>query len=252
VHMRATHCIYRLSMQVAAAVKTAEAAARAEADADAGYCPVPAPSASATTSSSASLSLRTGSLQRASVALSSSASGGADRSAARPTASAPAGDERPISSTRSTSALFLSTASSVGTTLWRAKDTTEQAATLLASTAGVTSLQRMLLDFTRRYLPGLLEEKEEQQRKRTQRTRQARWRMNATLRECGAAMDRAEAAQAMAIALLSLRLSHPPAPTTKPLPCCETLRLNPIFCCLEHINPAMAARECQEAADDTK
>jgi hypothetical protein len=36
------------------------------------------------------------------------------------------------------------------------------------------------------------------------------------------------------------------APTTKPLPCCETLRLNPIFCCLESRFPAMMARECQE------
>ena len=40
-----------------------------------------------------------------------------------------------------------------------------------------------------------------------ERTRLVRRRMNATLRECGAAMGRAEAAQAMAIRRLSLRLS---------------------------------------------
>jgi hypothetical protein len=102
-------------------------------------------------------------------------------------------------------AVGLSTA--VGTTLWGARATTEQASALLASTAGVTSLQRKLLDFSRRYLPGLEEEREEQQRKRTERTRQARRRLNATLRECRAAMDRAEAAQASAIRRLSLRLS---------------------------------------------
>jgi uncharacterized Zn finger protein (UPF0148 family) len=62
----------------------------------------------------------------------------------------------------------------------------------------------VLLDFSRRYLPGLEEEREEQQRKRTERTRQARRRLNATLRECGAAMDRAKAAQASAIRRLSL------------------------------------------------
>jgi hypothetical protein len=36
------------------------------------------------------------------------------------------------------------------------------------------------------------------------------------------------------------------ASPTVALPCCETLRLNPIFCCLERIDPPMAARECQE------
>jgi hypothetical protein len=194
---KATQQLSSTREQVAAAVKTAEAAAAAataaweevaaaRAEADAGYCPVPAPSASVTTSSSASLSLRTGSLQR-------------------------------VASIKSTltrafsSALLLSSA--VATTLWGAKDAKEQAATeqaatlqavaLLASTAGVTSLQRVLLDFSRRYLPGL----EEEQRKRTERTRQARRRMNATLRECGAAMDRAEAAQASTILRLSLRMS---------------------------------------------
>jgi hypothetical protein len=96
--------------------------------------------------------------------------------------------------------------------MWGTKDATEQAvtlqaATLLASTAGVTSLQRALLDFSRRYLPGLEEEQQERERKRTQRTRQARRRIDATLRECGAAMRRAEATQAIAIRRLSLRLS---------------------------------------------
>jgi hypothetical protein len=40
-----------------------------------------------------------------------------------------------------------------------------------------------------------------------ERTRLVRRRMNATLRECGAAMGRAEAAQASAVRRLSLRLS---------------------------------------------
>ena len=41
----------------------------------------------------------------------------------------------------------------------------------------------------------------------------------------------------------------PTVTTTAPtvgLPCCETLRLNAIFCCLESRFPAMMARECQE------
>ena len=164
------------------------AAARAEADAAAaGYCcSVPAPSASVTTASPASLSIRTGSLQRA--------------------ASIKSALTRASSSARVLSA-------AVGTfTLWGTKDATVQAVTLqaamlLASTAGVTSLQRALLDFSRRYLPGLEEEQQERERKRTQRTRQARRRIDATLRECGAAMRRAEATQAIAIRRLSLRLS---------------------------------------------
>ena len=34
-----------------------------------------------------------------------------------------------------------------------------------------------------------------------------------------------------------------PCPT---LPCCETLRLNPMFCCIETRWPAAAATLCQE------
>jgi hypothetical protein len=184
--------------QVAAAVKTAEAAATAaweevaaaRAEAAAGYCPPSAGSDKRKAEVEATTRVRVELMGR----------------------SLPAGAlaARAASLGRSLSegvglAVGLSTA--VGTTLWGARATTEQAAALLASTAGVTSLQRKLLDFSRRYLPGLEEEREEQQRKRTERTRQARRRLNATLRECGAAMGRAEAAQAMAIRRLSLRLS---------------------------------------------
>jgi hypothetical protein len=35
------------------------------------------------------------------------------------------------------------------------------------------------------------------------------------------------------------------APTTTPLPCCERLRLNPIFCGLERLDRAMMAATCQ-------
>jgi hypothetical protein len=182
--------------QVAAAVETAEAAATAaweevaaaRAEAAAGYCPPSAGSdkrkAEVEATTRVELMGRTlpaGALAARAASLGRSLSEGVGL------------------------AVGLSTA--VGTTLRGARATTEQAAALLASTAGVTSLQRKLLDFSRRYLPGLEEEREEQQRKRTERTRQARRRLNATLRECGAAMGRAEAAQAMAIRRLSLRLS---------------------------------------------
>jgi hypothetical protein len=35
------------------------------------------------------------------------------------------------------------------------------------------------------------------------------------------------------------------APTTTPLPCCERLRLNPVFCAMEKINRPMMAARCQ-------
>jgi hypothetical protein len=41
----------------------------------------------------------------------------------------------------------------------------------------------------------------------------------------------------------------PPPPTASPnsaLPCCEMLRENPIFCCLESRNPSFALSVCQE------
>ena len=36
------------------------------------------------------------------------------------------------------------------------------------------------------------------------------------------------------------------SPTTTPLPCCETLRLNAVFCCLERINPRFLIDRCVE------
>jgi hypothetical protein len=36
------------------------------------------------------------------------------------------------------------------------------------------------------------------------------------------------------------------APTTTPLPCCERLRLNSVFCCLEKLNRTLMAATCQE------
>jgi hypothetical protein len=36
------------------------------------------------------------------------------------------------------------------------------------------------------------------------------------------------------------------ASPTSALPCCNTLRLNPIFCCIEARNPELALSVCQE------
>jgi hypothetical protein len=44
----------------------------------------------------------------------------------------------------------------------------------------------------------------------------------------------------------NLNNACPPTAASSSLPCCERLRQNPIFCCVEARNPELALSACQE------